>query len=141
VFNPYKVLDWYSQREGRIILVAIIIPFIIVTIWGTYPNYQFNKKTEELSKYFQKENLTFIISHSSGNGVFIKLNYSDGNPERTNNNQIKESYKAFIIEKICNYPHYIKKLENGRYISIDLIDKDNFKPFFNLNVKAGECGI
>ena len=141
MFNPYKVLEWYSQREGRVILAAILIPLIIVTIWGTYPNYQFKKKTEELSEYFFKENLTFIISHSSGNGVFIKLNYSDGNPSRSNNVQIKEEYRAFIIKKVCHYPHYIKKLKNGRYISIDLVDKDNFKPFFNLNIRAGDCGI
>jgi len=141
MFDPYKVLEWCSQREGRIILAAILIPLIIVTIFGTYPNYQFRKKTEELSAYFLKENLTFVISSSSGNGVFIKLNYSDGNPKRTNNDQIKEIYRAFLTEKVCNHPNYIKKLESGRYISVDLIDKDNFKHLFNLNIRARHCGI
>lgn len=141
MFDPYKFLTWYAHKEGRILFAAFFIPLIIVTIWGSYPDYQYKKKTEELSEYFFKENLTFIISHSSGNGVFIKLNYSDGNPKRNNNDQIKQDYRKFIIQKVCNYPHYIKKLKNGRYISIDLIDKDNFKPFFNLNIKSEDCRI
>ncbi|MDO7084474.1 hypothetical protein WNY51_02565 [Pseudocolwellia sp. AS88] len=129
MFEPYKFLTWYAHKEGRILFAAFFIPLIIVTIWGSYPDYQYKKKTEELSEYFFKENLTFIISHSSGNGVFIKLNYSDGNPKRNNNDQIKQDYRKFIIQKVCNYPHYIKKLKMVGTFQLTLLIKITLNHF------------
>ena len=148
-----RFLAWWADHGGFVLFGVFLTSFIIVLIFGNYPQWVYEEEKEVFQQYLDINEehlyLAYFTENRHGNAS-VSLEYNDGfsptnhSDTRPNRDEIIRKYKSIVESRICSYPVVLQNLKTGywKVVSVNVLDGEAFvgKPYlFNLQLDRDRC--